>query len=315
MPASPTDAHTMQCMEVWGGNQAIDNGVVMPGLDAWVFASPHGGSAGGDIHYVSSCATGRITRFLLADVSGHGEGVSGIATALRNLMRRYVNVIDQKAFARALNREFAAHSDDGTFATAVFGTYFAPGQRLVLCNAGHPRPFLYRARDRAWSAIGIEPTESGPANLPLGILEPTTYDERAIHLATGDMVLVYSDSLIERRGIDGRMIGEAGLLAALASIGAADSATLIRRLIEQLGGIEEDDATAMLMRANSTRMRRGIGSALRGTADFWGIVARRALGREAPPIPWPDMSAANMLGLFSDRLGRALTPRDSEERR
>jgi sigma-B regulation protein RsbU (phosphoserine phosphatase) len=57
-------------MEVWGGNAAIDNGVIMPGLDAWVYARPYQQqAAGGDIHYVSSCATGRIIRLLVADVS------------------------------------------------------------------------------------------------------------------------------------------------------------------------------------------------------------------------------------------------------
>ena len=41
-------SHVMACMEVWGGNRAIDNGVVMPGLDAWVFSLPyrHEGIAG-----------------------------------------------------------------------------------------------------------------------------------------------------------------------------------------------------------------------------------------------------------------------------
>ena len=51
---------TGEAMEVWGGNQPADSGVIMPGLDAWVYSRPHGeATAGGDVHYVSSCATGR----------------------------------------------------------------------------------------------------------------------------------------------------------------------------------------------------------------------------------------------------------------
>src|SRR6187402_1776010 len=69
--------HVMQCMEVWGGNQAFDSSLALPGLDAWVYSRPYGQSAiGGDVYYVSSCATGRIMRLLLADVSGHGAVVS-----------------------------------------------------------------------------------------------------------------------------------------------------------------------------------------------------------------------------------------------
>src|SRR5205809_333204 len=87
-----SDTQVMQCMEVWGGNQIVDNGVNMPGLDAWVYSKPYGDAAGGgDVHYVSSCATGRIMRLLVADVSGHGSAVSSVAGQLRALMRRYVN--------------------------------------------------------------------------------------------------------------------------------------------------------------------------------------------------------------------------------
>src|SRR5258706_2672840 len=101
---NPAPQPTMQCMEVWGGNQASDNGVIMPGLDAWVVSRPYeGDEAGGDIHYVSSCNTGRITRVLIADVSGHGQHVAKVASALRRLMRRYVNSIDQTRLVRCLN--------------------------------------------------------------------------------------------------------------------------------------------------------------------------------------------------------------------
>src|SRR6478609_2236552 len=90
------DAQVMQCMEVWGGNQLADSGVVMAGLDAWVYSKPFGGAeGGGDVYYVSSCATGRITRLLVADVSGHGASVGGLAVQLRTLMRKHVNQIDQ----------------------------------------------------------------------------------------------------------------------------------------------------------------------------------------------------------------------------
>src|SRR4051812_11353456 len=109
MPDVDPDAtQTMQCMEIWGGNQQVDTTVLMPGLEAWVYSHAYGDSAagGGDVHYVSSCATGRVTRLLLADVSGHGAPVCDVAGTLRSLMRRYVNYIDQAEFVRAMNGQF-----------------------------------------------------------------------------------------------------------------------------------------------------------------------------------------------------------------
>src|SRR3954471_17144435 len=164
--------HHMQCMEVWGGNQTADSGVVMAGLDAWVYSKPFGGAdGGGDVYYVSSCATGRITRLLVADVSGHGSSVAQIAATLRGLMRRHVNQIDQTRFVRSMNEHFNALSAAGCFATALVTTFFAPTNSLSLCNAGHPPPLLYRAATRQWDFLEhVDAAESAAAagNIPLG---------------------------------------------------------------------------------------------------------------------------------------------------
>jgi serine phosphatase RsbU (regulator of sigma subunit) len=188
-------------MEVWGGNQLVDAGVVMAGLDAWVYSRPYqDASAGGDVYYVSSCATGRITRLLVADVSGHGAGVSQIAAQLRTLMRKYINHIDQAKFVGSMNERFTEMSTAGVFATAVVTTYFSPTRELRLCNAGHPPPLIWRAKTGKWEFLWE--SEAEPAgNIPLGILELDDYQQLDVKLAVGDVVLCYTDSLIECRGI------------------------------------------------------------------------------------------------------------------
>ena len=137
-PETSNEPYRLQCMEIWGGNQAVVSGIALAGLDAWVSSRPHEGGAGGDIHYLSSCATGRINRLVLADVSGHGEQVAETARQLRDLMRRFVNQLDQNALVRSLNKGFAAITKTGRFATAVVITYWSPTHVLEICNAGHP---------------------------------------------------------------------------------------------------------------------------------------------------------------------------------
>src|SRR5262245_30279995 len=144
----------MQCMEVWGGNTQVNNGVSMLGLDAWVYSKPYqSADAGGDVYYVSSCATGRIKRLLVANVSGHGNAVHDTASVLLTAMRRYVNHLDQRHFVRSMNKQFTEMSAAGCFATAVVTTFFGPTNYLTLCNAGHPSPLLYRAKTREWSLL------------------------------------------------------------------------------------------------------------------------------------------------------------------
>src|SRR5271155_5079832 len=134
---SDQPGQVMQCMEVWGGSQLTSGTVEFGGLNVWVYSKPFDQApGGGDIYYASSCATGRISRLLLADVSGHGNSVAATAADLRTLMRRFVNRLDQTEFVRLLNQQFTALSQDGTFATAVVTTFFAPSRLLSVCNAG-----------------------------------------------------------------------------------------------------------------------------------------------------------------------------------
>jgi len=310
--------HTMQCMEVWGGFGASDNGVVMPGLDVWVLSRPYQASAeGGDVHYVSSCGTGRISRLLVADVSGHGTSVASIARDLRDLMRRYVNYVDQAAFVQRLNGSFVELTKSGLFATAVVATFFAPSATLTLTNAGHPRPLLYSAAGRRWRLAPEVGAGSGPgfANLPLGMFEETGYASVALQASTGDIAVVYSDSLIEaplptaQGGRPGRLLGLEGLLEVAGSIPAEPAETLASRLYQAVlsrcapgTSTLGDDVTVLVMRVNGQGGPAPLGARLRAAWRFAGMVVRSVAG--GAPAPWPELSGVNIIGAFARRVSR-----------
>jgi sigma-B regulation protein RsbU (phosphoserine phosphatase) len=254
---SETTLH-LQCMEVWGGNRAVDSSVALPGLDAWVFSKPVGGKRGGDVHYLSSCATRQVARMLVADVSGHGEVVARAGTELRNLMRRHVNAHDQRRLVRALNRDFTARSADGQFATAVAMTFNAPTNRLLLSNAGHPPPLRYHIETAHWSYLerAAAPRSATETNLPLGILDAVEYDELDVQLTIGDLVLCYTDSLPESKDESGEMLGREGVLRAVQSVRPTDFVGMVTALRETLGRISrnaDDDVTALLVKPNGQR--------------------------------------------------------------
>lgn len=320
MPAAPPtraaaddSPHTMRCLEVWGGNQAVDNGVVMAGLDAWLYSRPFKDqSAGGDLHYVSSCAAGMVTRVLVADVSGHGEKVAEAAGKLRTLMRRYVNWVDQTKFVQGLNAEFGQITQAGGFATAVSATYFAMDDQLTVCNAGHPRPLLYRARTRAWELLthadrkgtARAGVDGGAANVPLGIVDESCYDQTKVKLATGDLVVLYTDSLIEARGADGKMLGEAGLLALVKTLDPGDPGDFMHALMDALpqgetGPASGDDVTVLIMRPNGLKPRMGAGLMMKMMARLAGATAAAFKGE---PFPWPPSGPITALGRLLNRV-------------
>lgn len=296
-------AQQMHCMEVWGGSHLVDHATAFSGLDAWVYSRPFGGARrGGDVVYASNCATGRITRLMVADVAGHGQAVAATAADLRLLMRRFVNCLDQTELVRGLNRQFAALQAQAAFATAIVATFFAPTRRLTLCNAGHPRPLVYRAARREWRFLSNHdtPTVAGPRNLPLGILDIADYDAVDVELHEGDCVLAYTDALMESQDADGEMLGEAGVLRILRLMGDVDPRTLIATLLSEIAdrypdNLAADDVTVMLVRVSDREVRHGLGARIRafGRVCATAIGAARP-GAERPPLP--DLNLANIGG-------------------
>src|SRR5436309_2406790 len=146
--------HTLQCMEVWGGIEPVQNTIATPGFDAWVFSQPYqGDEQGGDVYYVTLCGGGVITRIVVADVSGHGSSVAEFSLSLRALLRKNINQKSQNRLVGQLNRQFAEMAGMRRFATALVATYLASTDRLSVCNAGHPRPLIHRAVTDEWSIL------------------------------------------------------------------------------------------------------------------------------------------------------------------
>jgi sigma-B regulation protein RsbU (phosphoserine phosphatase) len=246
----------MQCMEVWGGNRAVQRSIETPGLCTWAYSKPYGQSeSGGDVYYLSSCASGRITRMLLADVSGHGELVSTVAVKLRDLMRRNVNFVKQTRFVRAMNEQFSTLSENGEFATAVVSTFFAPTKTFTFCNAGHPTPLLYRASTSNWTELHSD-TDSLETigDTPLGVIEEADYSQQQIVLDEGDMVITFSDALIESEDGDGQQLGVSGILKLVSENQFEHPGQIIPTLIMRIGefrevNLDQDDTTILLCRA------------------------------------------------------------------
>jgi len=256
--------HVLQCIEVWGGNERADEALAVPGLDLWVFSEPVGREAsGGDLHYVSMCGAGHVVRLMLADVAGHGDRVGPLARRFRKLLRKNINILDQTRIARTLNHELAIDDAGADFATAFIATYYGPTDHLLFCNAGHPRPLWYRSATRQWTCVEAEESKADglPSNLPLGVIDETPYEQQAIQLAPGDVIVLFTDSLIEAANPDGRQLGEQGLLELARTLSADEPESLHEKLVAAVaawrhGAPSDDDVTVMVMHHNGAKPPR-----------------------------------------------------------
>lgn len=298
--ANPTPA--LQCMEVWGDNRAAERAVAMPGLDAWVYSRPAGADeAGGDVHYVSSCATGRIIRLLLADVSGHGAPAADVAASLRRLMHRYMNHADQRRLLAAINREFLGLAGSGQFATAVVISCWTPTGELTVSNAGHPSPLVFSAPAGGWRPL-FAPGEH--ANIPLGIEARAEFGQVRVTLGRDDLLMAFTDGLTESRAEGGAMLGQSGVLEILDGLGGLDADELIhgltRSVAERRSGLPcDDDLSLLLIRPNEQRPRSSlVGGVVAGVRVMRSILGSATRPRSAPV---PEIRASGLLGAFSDR--------------
>lgn len=253
----------LHCMDLWSGSQSVEHTATTPGVELYVFSRPYQGAReGGDVHYVSLCAGGIVTRILLADVSGHGAAVAETARELRSLMRRFMNSKRQDRLVQNLNREFTRIAQNGRFATAIVATYLSHRRQLTLCNAGHPRPLRYRKAAGAWEFL--KPDDEAPdeiSNLPLGLDDSGTYRQSTFDVRHGDALMLYTDALIESDQGDGRLLGEEGLLSVVASQPLENvqtfGAAVMRSLFpESARKTADDDATIIVLRFSDAARRR-----------------------------------------------------------
>ena len=245
------DQHSLQCMEIWGGSYAASQSVSTPGLRATILSRPfENAQEGGDIHYVTVCGSGRITRAILADVAGHGSHVAAVARDLRDLLRKNINNPWQKRLVRALNEQFAAMSRVSLFATAAVVTYLTYKDTFTFCNAGHPRPLFYSAASRSWRLLG--PQDAGDGNLPLGIDANVPFGQFAVRALPGDIALLYTDYLIEARNGSGEALGEEGLLRLASSLSVDHPETAAQELLSRVDAFRanappDDDASLLVL--------------------------------------------------------------------
>lgn len=288
--------HAMTCMEIWGGNRATSKTVTLPGLHAWVYSRPYQQSeSGGDVYYVSNCATGRITRLLLADVSGHGSAVAETANHLRLLMRRYVNHFQQVKFVSSMNQEFSSLNQSGGFATAVVATFLAQTRKLTFSNAGHPPPLIYSSRDRRWRLLESNTVNRDrshePSDLPLGIFEDGKYAERELQLEVGDLVLFHTDAFIESRNANGEFLGTDAFLAVVNELNCDRPDSLLEQIVAKItslypGNLSNDDVTLLMFRSTTENYRVPLTNRVLAPFRFFGgVVASLLSGGRGMPLP------------------------------
>jgi PAS domain S-box-containing protein len=210
---------------------------VIPGFEIAAGCFP-AHQVGGDYYDWQEVAPGIVT-LSLADVMGSGMAAAVLMAEVRATIRSLsVHHWPETAMQQA---EYALRHDlenSESFVTLFHGRLDSVNRTMTYVDCGHGHVFLRRADGTVEELL--------PRGLPLGVPSRESYQEGAITFEQGDVLVIYSDGLIDARPeleLNSRVLGDH-------LEGATSSLEMVERLtsLPALDGPPPDDLTVLVVR-------------------------------------------------------------------
>ena len=170
----------------------------VPGFD-FAAANIPSSTVSGDLYDLVHMQNGKIA-IAIGDVSGKGTPaaiiMASLFSAYKSLLNEPISVAQRMA---RLNELMADSMAPGTYATFFFGELDARTRQFVYCNAGHFPPVLMRRDNTVLKLF-----EGGTV---LGFVRGAPYKQHEIILEPDDLLLFYTDGLIEAKNKNGEFLG------------------------------------------------------------------------------------------------------------
>ena len=212
--------------------------------DNWLvecaMSSAGGSPFAGDFVVATTADDGKRLEVAVVDVSGKGEAAGTRALQLSGAMGGLIVELRPYRFLTAANHYLLQRDWEEGFATAVHLSLDLVTGDYELRTAGHPPPVHRSAGSGRWQVVKTE----GPV---LGLIPGVSYEPARGRLSPGDVLLLYTDGMVEepRRDIDlgiDEMLGVAEHLFRNSVDGLAE------RLAAKVGSRDDDRALLLVHR-------------------------------------------------------------------
>jgi phosphoserine phosphatase RsbU/P len=179
----------------------------------------------------------------VADASGKGLPAALIMANVQSSLRTagLFAPEDPAVVVTAVNRQLHACSPVDRYATLFYGVFDENRRILHYVNAGHnPAMVIRRGGAVAWLEACAP---------PVGLFADTVYQAEAIQLYPGDLIVAYTDGIVEATNTAGEEWGVEGLLATAKHCRTRQPESIVNAafgaLDEFSGGSQIDDATIL----------------------------------------------------------------------
>jgi len=202
---------------------------------------------GGDCYDFVPLADHRLA-LTIGDASGKGLAaalmISNVQSSLRTAALFTGN--DVAVALGAVNRQVHASSLVDRYATAFYGVFDGMARTLRYVNAGHNPPMIVRRNGSIdWLEVG---------GAPIGMFPDSNYEEGAVQLNPGELILAYTDGVTEVVNAAGGEWGVEGLRDAAVESDPQCADDIVRAIFESMDefaqGRQSDDATVVALRVH-----------------------------------------------------------------
>lgn len=211
---------------------------------------------GGDLCELIPLGEGR-TLVAVGDACGHSVQAAFVMTAVRSAMRAVIddgvsNHLDPTDVVARINRALCLVTAGHQFMSCLVGIIDRKRMVFDYANAGHPVPILYRQG----SGVALE-----SHGLPLGIMTDATYSSGEVPLRGDDLLVLFSDGVLETMNDEQELFRSEGVMAALAETAIVDPLEdVLGRIWDSCeqhgGGTAQDDRTLLVLRMQQNQNPR-----------------------------------------------------------
>jgi len=203
---------------------------------------------GGDCYDFMPLADDRLA-LVVGDASGKGVAAALMIASVQSSLRTAALFTgnDLPTLVKIVNLQAHASSLADRYATVFYGIFDGATRTLRFVNAGHTPPIVLRRNG------SIDTLETGGA--PIGMFPDSSYEEGAVQLDPGDVVITYTDGVVEAANQSGEEWGVQRLLKAIAAwarLGTENAEHLVRSIFNSMDefsrGCQTDDATLAVLR-------------------------------------------------------------------
>ncbi|WP_142506493.1 PP2C family protein-serine/threonine phosphatase [Melghirimyces algeriensis] len=214
----------------------------LPELDIGVISVPANRMSGDYYNFVNH--DGDSIGVALSDIIGKGIPAALCMSMIKYAMDQLDHPLDPSEILRRLNTVVERNVDPSMFITMVYGVYDLNRHIFRYAAAGHEPGIYICKEDQHFEDM----TTRG---LVLGVTKEVQYQEYALALDPGDLIVLFSDGVTEAR-IDGQFLGRERLKELIRSYlhlpAQRMAETLYRNLYEMADYQLKDDQTIILIR-------------------------------------------------------------------